>query len=151
MTDVNAAVSHDEIRAFLDKKRVEDSLSVEEKERLLLAIEDSLPLVLNLISCYADEGTVAVIDFDDWNRLRAEYKRSAEEVLPDEPVYLFIRTAGFLGLVSKRQLLDTLFDPEFFYEFGVFSLDLTSYLVEDHSGPIIGNGRFANFLKPERN
>lgn len=139
----------EEVIPFLAKWGVEDRLPPEEKSSILDRVLSSLPIDLGLMSSYDESATG--VDIDVWNQGVASI-RDAGARLPDEPVLVYLKAwpRSYLLKTSPARFLDLILDPKFYAPFAVFSLDETEYLIQDHSGSVIGSGRFEGLIDAVR-
>jgi hypothetical protein len=141
--------SHDEVNDILSSKGIKDILKKDDKSRISHDIHSQLPISLEIMACY--DETLPAIDLDKWNASRESISALMIDTLFDEKYYLFIKAfpKNFMLLLNKEQLSDIIFDDEFCYPFAIFSINLTSFLIEEDSGAIIGCGDFSRVIQSE--
>lgn len=140
----------EEVGRYFADKGIGDDLPQSEKEAVSKAILSRLPISLDPLSCFDEH--VPHVDLDAWNAALATLKSEAQCALQDERYYLFVlaHPKSFLVVVPKNALLSALFDSEFIFSYAVFSQDWRDFLLEDHSGIVVGQGRFARLVDAAR-
>lgn len=135
-----------EVSKYLSERGLDDSLSSEEKRTFFQKVIASLPVSLDPLSCFDEH--VPNVDIDVWNGNSQRMKAEAEALLSDERLLLYVLASpkSFLLPLEKRKLLEVIFDPDFFFSYAVFSLDGKDFLLEDHSGLMVGSGRFESLI-----